>query len=186
MGSFSIWHWVIVLGLVGAVVYAVMKSRKPKLATAIADGGTGTAHVEPRGLGGWLVFLVIGQIGGILRVLKAIVEDIDLLGQAVPNTKAAVIAELTLNVAFLGLVIYVTVSMFRELRTFPTLWKVQATAAVLVPLLDAVLVAGLLNLPIGKVLEEGMIGQLIGMVIAIAIWTWYLSVSKRVRNTFVK
>jgi hypothetical protein len=183
MQSFSVWHWIIVLAIVVGVIFAVLKTRTPKAATA--NGGT-AGIAEPRGLGGWLVLLVLGQILGIFRVLKAITDDIDLLKDATPQVHAAVVAELTLNAAFLALVAYVTVMMFRQSRAFPGLWKIQAVAAILVPIADAVLVTNLLNVPIARVLDEQAIGQLIGMAIAIGIWAWYLTVSKRVRNTFVK
>ncbi|MDP2332155.1 MAG: DUF2569 family protein [Reyranella sp.] len=184
MGSFSVWHWVIVLVPIAIVIYAVVRSRRPKAAVATADGGTGTGYVEPRGLGGWLILIVIGQIVGALRVLKAIIDDLDVYNQLPKNLHWVVTFELVLNAAFLAFVVYVTTIMFRELRSFPRLWIAQAVAAILLPLIDAFVVVSATSVPAGPVLTQ--LGQVIPMAIAAGIWTWYMLVSKRVRNTFIK
>lgn len=184
MGSFSVWHWVIVVVPIAIIIYALVRSRSPKAAVATADGGTGTGYVEPRGIGGWLILIVIGQIVGILRLLKAIVDDLDVYKQLPERLHWVVTFELVLNATFLAFVVYVTTIMFRELRSFPKLWIGQAVAAILLPLIDAFVVLSATNVAAGPVLIQ--LGQVVPMAIAAGIWTWYMLVSKRVRNTFVK
>lgn len=185
MGSFSLWHWLIVGVPLAIVVYFVFSSRR-KAVVATADGGSGTSTAEPKGLGGWLVLLGLGQVFGVIRILKEMTDSVGVLEQAVPHVKNAVVVDLSLNGLFLALVVYVSVTFFREKRTFPTLWKIQAAAAILLPLIDIALIASMLNLSVSQLVDEKMIGQLIGSVIVVSIWVWYLSVSRRVRNTFVK
>ncbi len=141
--------------------------------------------MEPRGLGGWLILLVIGQILGMFRVLKVIFDDMDLYREVRPEAVAAIHAELGLNVAFLILAVVTTVAMFRKLRLFPTLWIYQGLAAILLPILDVALASALLHVAPFSVLDASVGGQIVGTAIAVALWTWYLRVSVRVRNTFV-
>jgi uncharacterized membrane protein len=134
---------------------------------------------------GWLILLVIGQVLGIFRVLKSIFDDIDLYKEVNPSAVVAVHAELGLNVAFLILVIVTAVAMFRRLRSFPTLWIYQGIAAILVPILDGALASALLNVPLYSVIDAQVGAQIVATAIAVVLWTWYLRVSVRVRNTFV-
>ena len=187
MDSFSVWHWMIVLSILAGVALAVLYSRRTK--TVIASGGAAvlSATAEPSGLRGWLVLMVIGQVGGVLRFLKSIMDDIDLF--KTPNVtsdgEVAIYVELALNVAVLALVVVTTVMMFRKSRWFPSLWIWQGAAAVSLPFVDAILVANILKIQVSQVLDEKTIGQAIGSAIAVGIWIWYLRVSMRVRNTFV-
>ncbi len=146
-----------------------------------------SATAEPSGLGGWLILMMIGQVGGILRVLKSVVDDIELF--KTPNLTSdgelAIYVELALNVALLALVVVTTVRMLRKSRSFPSLWMCQGAAAILLPFVDAALVASILKIEVSQVLDEKTIAQTIGSAIAVGLWIWYLKVSVRVRNTFV-
>lgn len=146
-----------------------------------------SATAEPSGLGGWLILMMIGQVGGILRVLKSVVDDIELF--KTPNLTSdgelAIYVELALNVALLALVVVTTVMMLRKSRSFPSLWMCQGAAAILLPFVDAALVASILKIEVSQVLDEKTIAQTIGSAIAVGLWIWYLKVSVRVRNTFV-
>ena len=138
---------------------------------------------RPKGLGGWLILLALGQIGSIVRVLKSILDDIGLYKQT--DRTAAVDAELALNCLLILIVICVTVTMFRKKRSFPTLWICQGVAAILVPWIDIVLVAAILDLPIRDLVDGRDIAQSVGGIVAVVLWSWYLRVSVRVKNTFV-
>jgi hypothetical protein len=141
--------------------------------------------MEPRGFGGWLILLVIGQILGIFRILKMIFDDLDLYREVKPQAVLAVHAELGLNIAFLILAVVTAVAMFRKLRLFPTLWIYQGVAAVLLPILDGAVVSAFLNVSLYSIVDATAGAQIVGTAIAVTLWTWYLRVSVRVRNTFV-
>lgn len=186
MGSLSIVHWVLVLGVFGGGGYAIWRSLKQRKAVlAVADGGTLKAAAGPSGLGGWLIILVFGQISGLLKVLVSITEDIDYYKTMPPQAHLAVHIELALNVAYFALLVWTTIAMFRTKRNFPALWKACAIATVLMSPVEAVAVAGVLHVPVSSILDEKAIAQLIPLSIAGAIWWWYLTVSIRVKNTFV-
>ena len=75
--------------------------------------------------------------------------------------------------------------MFRKLRLFPTLWIYQGVAAVLLPILDGAVVSAFLNVSLYSIVDATAGAQIVGTAIAVTLWTWYLRVSVRVRNTFV-
>jgi Protein of unknown function (DUF2569) len=56
MGSFSIWHWLILLLLVGSVV-ALIRFANHRFKGASAENG------EPVGVDGWLILPIIGFVG---------------------------------------------------------------------------------------------------------------------------
>jgi hypothetical protein len=137
----------------------------------------------PKGLGGWLILLMLGQFGSILRVGKSAVDDLVLYQQT--DRVGAVSAEVALNLLLLALVIYVTVTMLRTKRSFPTLWIWQGVAAILVPWIDILMVAALLGVGPGQLVDASDVAHLVGAVIGVGLWSWYLRVSVRVKNTFV-
>ena len=138
-----------------------------------------------RGLGGWLALLVIGQVAGLLRLLKAAADDIAALGSRhVPAmAKSAIYFELALNLIMLMLVVTTTVMMFQKRRLFPTLWKLQATTNLVLSLIGMIVIAVLLNM---KLEDLGLsLAQLAFGLVWLFAWTSYLATSVRVKNTFV-
>jgi hypothetical protein len=186
MGSFSLWHWIVVLAIPGFAAYAVWRSRKAGAARrAAADGGTVGATSEPVGIGGWLILLLLGQVGGAIRLLLAIVADINLYGVAPPHTHIAIHVELALNVAVLGLVLWSTIQMLGERSSFPMWWKITAVTAVLLPIVDGALVSAVLGMPFRQLYFLTEAAQTFAGIVAVVIWWLYLNLSVRVRNTFV-
>ena len=185
-GSFSIWHWVIVLGLFGGIGYAIWRSlRQRSAALAVANGGTLKTTVGPTGLGGWLVLVMLGQLSAILKTAKSLIDDLELLKEVPAEHAHVVDFQLAMNIGFLALVGLITVQMFRTKRAFPTLWKAQGVAAVLLPIVDLVVVSAMMNLPVVKMFDGTAMGEMIAAPIAIVIGWWYMNVSSRVKNTFV-
>jgi hypothetical protein len=186
MGSFSIWHWVIVLGLFGGIGYAIWRSPGQRSAASeVADGGTLKTTVGPTGLGGWLVLVMLGQLSAILKTAKGLIDDLE-LSTAVPAEHAHVVYfNLAMNIGFLALIGLTTVQMFRTKRAFPTLWKAQGVAAVVFPIVDRVVVSATMNVPVTKMFDGTAMGEMIAAPIAIVIGWWYMNASVRVKNTFV-
>jgi hypothetical protein len=144
---------------------------------------TTTEVAGPKGLGGWLILLMLGQIGSILRVLKSVADDVSLYKSV--DRVAAINAELILNLLLLAIVVYVTVAMFRTKRSFPKLWICQGVVAILVPWIDILMVAALLGLSADQLVDGKDIAQTFGGIVGVSLWSWYLNVSVRVKNTFV-
>lgn len=184
MGSFSLWHWLIVLGPICLVIYLVVRSRR-SVPAGQSSSGLNVQSGELKGIGGWLILLAIGQLLGCLRILTAIVPDLEFLDHSNAAVRAAVIVEIILYLAVFFLACFTTIAMFREKRYFVVAWKLQSLAVVLVPILNWVLVSDIMQVPMGKVVAEEAVGQVIGGAVGIAIWWWYLTVSVRVKNTFV-
>jgi uncharacterized protein DUF2569 len=138
-----------------------------------------------RGLGGWLALLVIGQMASLLRLVKAVADDVSALGtRHLPAmAKTSIYFELALNLVMLALVVMATVMMFQKRRLFPTLWKVQAATNLVLSLIGLVVISVLLNVKL-EYLGLSLAQLAFGAVWLIA-WTSYLGASERVKNTFV-
>jgi uncharacterized protein DUF2569 len=138
-----------------------------------------------RGLGGWLALLVIGQVAGLLRLLKAAADDIAALGSrhVLAMGKSAIYFELALNLIMLLLVVTTTVMMFQKRRLFPTVWKLQATTNLILSLIAVIVIAVLLNMKLEDL--GGSLAQLAFGLVWLIAWTSYLATSVRVKNTFV-
>ncbi len=187
MGSFSIWHWLIVLlfclaiGLAPYGIYRYAK-RKPPNAQGI-DG--------PAGVGGWLLLLVVGLMflepflgAGRLNAdfmsaesqhpnLKTLVAWSDY--KAATWFVFIVIACLSFY-AGLGLARGRDMSVVRRAKVL--LWVTGPAASVVMDLFIPFLIFGKFAS------DPQLIGNLIAYTIMAGIWTAYLSRSKRVRSTY--
>ncbi|TGV77785.1 DUF2569 family protein, partial [Mesorhizobium sp. M00.F.Ca.ET.158.01.1.1] len=144
MGAFSIWHWVIVLLLIGVpVFFAVRSAAKPSQNPEALVG-----------FGGWLMLLAIGQTLSPLRTLADFASSADGYQQLMilPNGSLAVYGEVALNLAFLALQLVVLVAMLRGSRRFPQLFLLQWLAIPVVFILDTIWIASILGVPVNQVL----------------------------------
>jgi hypothetical protein len=172
---FSIWHWVIVLLLVGVpVFFAVRSASKPTQGQGLV------------GFGGWLMLLAIGQALSPLRTLADLGNSVDGYQKlmTLQNGAMAVYGELALNLAFLVLQLVVIVSMLRRSHQFPRLFFCQWFAIPVVFLLDTVWISTSLGIPVKQVLAgDALVTPLVSFVFT-GIWAAYVYRSARVRNTF--
>jgi len=176
MGSFSIWHWVIVLLLIGVpVFFAVRSAAKPSQNSAALVG-----------FGGWLMLLAIGQTLSPLRSLAQLgssTEDYQKL-MMLPNGTLAAYGEIALLLAFVVLQGVVLVAMFRRSSRFKQLFLVQWIAIPVVFVLDAVWISAVLGAPMSQVLAgDALVTPIVSFVLT-GIWVAYVYKSIRVRNTF--
>jgi hypothetical protein len=176
MGAFSIWHWAIVLLLIGVpVFFAVRSATKPSQNPAALVG-----------IGGWLMLLAIGQALSPLRTLADFANSADGYQQlmTLPNGPLAVYGELALNLAFLALQLVVLVSMLRRSHRFPQLFLLQWLAIPVVFILDTIWVASVLGVPVSLVLAgDALVAPIVSFVLT-GFWVAYVYKSVRVRNTF--
>lgn len=176
MGSFSIWHWVIVLFFVGMIVLIVRTGRKK------VDPVKG-----PVGFGGWLLLLALWQTLAPLRTLAEVAggwEQYKPL-QSIPGGQFVVTAETLLNFGFIALQVVVLWSMFKQRTSFPRLFMYQWLAVPAIFVLDAMIVSGGLGIGINQVITQDLFTSTLGAFIGFGLWTWYVFKSVRVKNTFV-
>jgi len=142
--QFSIWHWAIVLLLVGVPVFFAVRS-----ASKSSQNPAGLV-----GFGGWLMLLAIGQVLSPLRTLADLGNSAEGYQQlmTLPNGPLAVYGEVGLNLAFLVLQLVVLVSMLRRSHRFPQLFLWQWFAIPLAFILDTAWISTVLGVPVNKVL----------------------------------
>ncbi|MBZ9707936.1 DUF2569 family protein [Mesorhizobium sp. ESP7-2] len=178
MGAFSIWHWAIVLLLIGVpVFFAVRSAAKPSLNPESLVG-----------FGGWLMLLAIGQALSPLRTLANFANSADGYRQLMilPNGSLAVYGEVALNLAFLALQLVVLVSMLRRSRRFPQLFLLQWLAIPAVFILDTIWISSILGVPVNQVLAGDALVAPLASFAGAGIWAAYVYKSVRVRNTFTR
>lgn len=178
MGAFSIWHWAILLLLIGVpVFFAVRSAAKPSQnPEALA------------GFGGWLMLLAIGQALSPMRTLADFANSADGYQQlmTLSNGPLAVYGEVALNLAFLALQLIVLVSMLRRSHRFPQLFLLQWLAIPVVFVLDTIWIASILGASVSQVLAGDALAAPIASFVGTGIWVAYVYRSVRVRNTFTR
>ncbi|TPK63876.1 MULTISPECIES: DUF2569 family protein [unclassified Mesorhizobium] len=176
MGTFSIWHWAIVLLIIGVpVFFAVRSAVKPSQGPAALVG-----------FGGWLMLLAIGQVLSPLRTLADLANSAEGYRQLLPlpNGLLAVYSEVALNLAFLALQLVVLISMLRRSRRFPQLFLVQWIAIPVVFVLDTILISSTLGVPVSQILAGDALMTPILSFVFTGAWVAYVHKSVRVKNTF--
>ena len=178
MGAFSIWHWAIVLLLIGVPVFFAVRS-------TVKPSQNPEALV---GFGGWLMLLAIGQTLSPLRTLADLANSVEGYQQlmTVSNGPLAVYGELALNLAFLTLQLIVLVSMLRRSHRFPQLFLCQWLAIPVVFILDTIWIASILGVPSNQVVAGDALVAPIASFVGTGIWVAYVYRSVRVRNTFTR
>ena len=178
MGSFSVWHWLIVLLVVAVpaclIGQAVRNRRK---------GG----NTQLSGISGWLALLAFGLCMGLLRNLVEFLKgwpDVTAGWEANPAARGPLAIVVALTVAFLIANLWTIVALFRKQRTlrlaYMTLWLMAAVVPFSV--LTMLSVPGV---TLEMILPAEEIGRTVGTLLLMGAWFWYLSVSERVRNTMV-
>ncbi|CDX36775.1 DUF2569 family protein [Mesorhizobium sp. WSM4935] len=172
----SIWHWAIVLLLVGVPVFFAVRSATAR-----------PRHPEQLvGFGGWLMLLAIGQCLSPFRTLAELFSSSEGYRQLmpVPNGPLAVCGEVLLLLAFAGLQVIVLFSMLRRSPRFKRLFVYQWIAIPIVFVLDAVWTSTVLDAPMTQVLAGDALVAPIASFVLTGIWVVYVYRSVRVGNTF--
>ncbi|PBC01933.1 DUF2569 family protein [Mesorhizobium sp. WSM3860] len=176
MGAFSIWHWAIVLLIIGVPVFFAVRS-------AIKPSQNPDSLV---GIGGWLMLLAIGQTLSPFRTLAELFSSSEGYQQLMllPNGPLAVCGEIVLLLAFAGLQVFVLFAMLRRSPRFKRLFLYQWIAIPVMFILDAVWMSTILGAPMSQVLAGDALAAPITSFVLTGIWTAYVYKSVRVRNTF--
>ena len=183
MGGISIWQILIILIFVGAIYGIYRFARNPPPAQSNTKG--------PAGVAGWLLLLVVGLMFlGPLMGAGRINADIMLAESQYPNLKDLeswqlyksatwwsflVVACLSIYAGF-GLAKGRNPSVVKRAKIF--LWVAGPAASIVMGIFLPLFVFGELES------DPQFFGALIGSVLVAAIWTAYLSMSRRVKATY--
>lgn len=167
----SFWYWVLVLGVLGGGGYAVVTFARAMRVSAPEAG--------PTGIGGWLVILLLAELCSLLGGMAGIAGSLD--GQAGSVAAAIDYMDLGLALAWSGLAVAIVIAMFRRSWLFTRLWKIQGGLFVIGALLT---VGGYALAPTGNPIDQASVVGMVAGVVLVALGWWYLTVSRRVRNTF--
>ena len=179
MGTISIWHWAIVLGVVGVfaglAIWAVMSAR------------SGALGAQPVGFGGWLLLLAIGQCLGPILTLAQWAQSFDGYDKVLqlPNGAIAIAGETLLNGGLIAFQIFTAVMLLRKRKNFPKLYAIQWVLLLGLPFADWIMISFVLNVPLRDVVDPDDVRKIATSSAALGLWVWYVFVSVRVRNTFV-
>lgn len=147
---------------------------------------------EPRGIGGWLLLVALGQVVSLLRVLVAnwqMYFDPD-ARKGFEEFPLASYGELAALLALTLLAIPTAILFFRKSRFFPRFFICALIAGLVVPALSVVWTAFTLSAQLGGsvgeflVLDSDEIIQFVLAGIAALVWIPYTLKSRRVSNTF--
>ncbi|WP_352779644.1 DUF2569 family protein [Mesorhizobium sp. M0571] len=176
--GFSVWHWVILILLIGVPVFVAVRS-----ATKPSQNPTGLV-----GIGGWLMLLAIVQALSSLRTLAVLGSSSDGYRQlmTLPNGALAAYGEIALLLAFLVLQLVVFVAMLRRSYRFKQLFLYQWLAIPIVFILDTMWISAVMGAPVSLVLAGDALVLPIVTFVLTGIWVAYVYKSVRVRNTFTK
>ncbi|MER9055068.1 DUF2569 family protein [Mesorhizobium sp. M0195] len=172
----SIWHWAILLLLIGVPVFFAVRSAAKPLQDPSALVG----------FGGWLMLLAIGQCLAPFRTLAELFSSSGGYRQlmTLPNGALAVYGEVALLLAFLVLQLVVFVAMLRRSSRFKQLFLYQWFAIPIVFILDTTWISAVMSAPVSLVLAgDALVMPAVSFVLT-GIWVAYVYKSVRVRNTF--
>ena len=192
MGIISIWHLLIILLIVGAVIWAIIRSRKNEKIVIDEDGN------EIRsGLGGWLILVGIGVVFSPLRmpvevqrIYLPIFNDgtYDMLSTPgtdayIPFWSTLIWGEILVTTILFFASIYLAYLFFSKKSLFPKLYIWLAVGSFAFIILDALLVKVIF--PNEAMFDPGTIKEIARSGLGILIWVPYMLLSKRVKATFV-
>lgn len=138
------------------------------------------------GIGGWLAFLAFGQTMSILRLVIGLVRNSQAYGQLaeMPGGHITMLAETAMNLGLIALAMATAFALFQKKRVFKTLFLYQWLAILGATILDVIVVAFALGIPISRAIASVDASPIASFIVA-GIWVWYTRKSRRVANTMV-
>jgi ribosomal protein L37AE/L43A len=141
-----------------------------------------------KGLGGWLVFPIIGLFATLiiqmvfLFVLAPQAMDADLGSELSSSFRSLIVFEIVVNVVIVMASVMLLTMMFLKRRVLPRLIIAFYAFNLLVVVVDSIAALALSD---GDASGASVARSIVQTIIACAIWIPYFAVSKRVKNTFV-
>ena len=144
---------------------------------------TGILHTEPKGIGGWLIFPMLGTLISPLFALHGVVEIAPAFERDLtPALQIFLISEIIFNVCLMVGWIVAAIWLFKHKRSFPSLFITMLLFSMAGMLVNASIAVWVFEAKLGpedyKTLSRGLVSLL--------IWAPYMAKSKRVRNTFIE
>jgi magnesium-transporting ATPase (P-type) len=191
-GALSLLPLFIVLLIVGAVIWAIIRSRKNEKIVVDEDGN------EVRtGLGGWLILVGLGVVFSPLRLLAEVPKTFlpifndgtyDVL--TTPGTDAYhpfwstyIWGEIFFNTVIFIASIYLAYLYFSKKTLFPKFYIWLAIGSLAFIIIDAMLIK--VVLPNEVIFDPETMKEVARSGIVVLVWVPYMLLSKRVKATFV-
>jgi hypothetical protein len=142
----------------------------------------GALQTEPNGIGGWLIFPMLGTVVAPLFALQAIVETVLVFERDLtPELRLFVASEIVFNLCLMAGWIVAAVRLFKHKRSFPSLFVTMLIVSVVGMLADGLVATSIFGIQP----EPDYYRSLVRSLISLLIWAPYMAKSKRVRNTFI-
>jgi hypothetical protein len=147
------------------------------------------------GIEGWLAFLAVVQVLGLVRSVVALGRYVgsDANAELFERYPLTLYGDIALMVAILAFMTWTTVLFFRHSRKFPRFFIMEWIFLAMLPLVDTAWVAYTLSAyySLGSfadlfTIEPQEGGQIVAAILFGALWTAYILRSRRAANTFVK
>jgi len=149
------------------------------------------AETEPKGIGGWLILVLIGLLITPIRLLISMITEFTPLLEQIKNNpiladlKQLVMAEIVVNMIFLIYAFVLIILMLKKSKLFPRMIIIFYISNLVFVLADAIIISNHPVLgPITNIADSFM--EIFKSVAANAIWVPYFIISRRVKNTFVE
>jgi Protein of unknown function (DUF2569)/GYF domain 2 len=151
--------------------------------------------VEPLPIGGWLVFVALGQTFGPIRLVYWLIEYYSTLDWSIAQRfPAAFVGEAVFNVVYIALAFVTMVLFWRRSRAFPRFFVYETIATLAFLPLGAAWVAATMSASseatfndlFAQAFDPKETGRTIAAGIGGCLWIWYLYKSKRVAKTFIR
>lgn len=192
-------------GLLGILGTFIAKWRKRGFVYENESGRLSEEEVSRyKGLGGWLILVIIGLFLTVIFQVYGVFESITLFtggtvevlsnpasGAHIPGYAGALKFELVAEILFLAYAVYLIFLFFKKSKKFPKYYVTFLIASVVYVVLDYLILSSLTvsSSEMKQVIDETLSGQgtEIGRtVIPAIIWGLYITKSKRAKATFVE
>jgi hypothetical protein len=178
MDKGSVWHWLVALVVFCVPILLLVRYRQPRTAAV--------AKAPPKGIGGWLALFAFVLCLGFMRSAAELVLGLPDYWAGFRNKAAhgPLVAVGLMALAAMAAHLWAIVALFRKKKAFRTacavLWVLML--ATQLALLSMLTVPGV---TLEMILPDAEIALSIAALAFMGVWCWYLSVSVRVKNTFV-
>jgi Protein of unknown function (DUF2569) len=107
----------------------------------------GALHTEPKGIGGWLIFPMLGTVIAPLFALQAIVETILVFERDLtPELRLFVASEIVFNLRLMAGWIVAAVRLFKHKRSFPSLFVTMLIVSVVGMFVDGLVATSIFGI----------------------------------------
>ena len=142
----------------------------------------------PKGIGGWLILMSIGQVLGPIQLLTGMISEYSGLPDgSFARIPLAFTGEVLLRLGLIGFLIHVAFLFFNKRREFPRMFLISAGLALAQPFVLAAWVTATTGFNTFQNLGSGdFLRPYFFALVVTGAWVAYVLNSVRVKNTFVE